>query len=179
MVEPARVYLRPVELRDLEVCRRVDTEPALTRPFEWPGFHHHEEHLRRWEEDGYLSPDDSMLAVAAKDGACAGFVSWAPVRTMGPTGGCIEVGILLLPEYRGQGMGWAAQRELAEYLFATTLAHRIQASTDVENAAERRALERAGFTFEGILRGVSYVEGEWRDDALYGCRREDQESARG
>jgi ribosomal-protein-alanine N-acetyltransferase len=78
-----------------------------------------------------------------------------------------------MPEYRGKGLGAAAQRLLATYLFSTTIAHRLQASTDVENIAEQRALERAGFRREGLMRGVAFVAGRWRDGYLYSRLRHD------
>jgi aminoglycoside 6'-N-acetyltransferase len=60
---------------------------------------------------------------------------------------------------------------LADYLFETTRAERVEASTDVENIAERRALERAGFSFEGLLRRAQFRGGTWRDLALYSLVR--------
>jgi RimJ/RimL family protein N-acetyltransferase len=35
--------------------------------------------------------------------------------------------------------------------------------TEAENAAERRALERAGFIHEGTLRKAVFRDGDWRD----------------
>jgi RimJ/RimL family protein N-acetyltransferase len=42
---------------------------------------------------------------------------------------------------------------LCAYLFEHEDAVRVQATTDVDNAAMRRALEHVGFGFEGVLRG--------------------------
>ena len=78
---------------------------------------------------------------------------------------------MLAPEWRGQEYGTLAQRLLAEHLFATTVVERVEASTDVENTAERRALERAGFSFEGVLRRAQFRAGAWRDMALYSLTR--------
>ena len=44
---------------------------------------------------------------------------------------------------------------------------------DVENVAEQRALERAGFTREGVLRGAQHRRGRWRDLVLYARLRDD------
>jgi hypothetical protein len=73
----------------------------------------------------------------------------------------------LLGEDRGRGHGREAQRQLAAYLFAHTPVERVEASTDVVNAAEQRALERAGFTREGILRHAQFREGGFHDLVLY------------
>jgi RimJ/RimL family protein N-acetyltransferase len=49
--------------------------------------------------------------------------------------------------------------------------YRIQASTEVANVAERRALEKIGFTAEGIARGVGWRDGQWRDGVTYSLLR--------
>ena len=76
-------------------------------------------------------------------------------------------------EHRGRGIGTEAQRQLVTYLFATMPVHRLEAATDVENVAEQRALEKAGFRREGVRRGITFRGGAWRDDVLYGMTRED------
>jgi RimJ/RimL family protein N-acetyltransferase len=82
-------------------------------------------------------------------------VSWHATH-YGPTAGsrAINIGISLAPAARGRGIGSRAQRLLAEHLFATTDVTRVEASTDVANTAEQRALERAGFTREGVIRSA-------------------------
>lgn len=167
------VRLRPVGERDLEALERVDTDPALSKPFEWTGFQDPRARRRRWEQDGYLGGDYSLLIVALPDGTFVGFVCWWPVRTGGPREACLEIGILLFPDHRGKGLGSAAQRLLADYLFSTTLTNRLQALTDVDNIAEQRALRRAGFSSEGVMRGAAFVGGRWRDAALHARLRED------
>jgi RimJ/RimL family protein N-acetyltransferase len=116
--------------------------------------------------DGYLVVD--------VDGAVAGSVSWHTVA-YGPNAEsrCPNIGIALLPEWRGQGHGGPAQRMLADYLFATSPTNRVEASTDVANVAEQRALERAGFTREGVVRGAQWRRGCWHDLVSYARLRSD------
>jgi RimJ/RimL family protein N-acetyltransferase len=83
------------------------------------------------------------------------------------------VGISLFPEHRGRGHGSRAQRLLGDYLFATRLIERVEAATDVENVAEQRALEKAGFSREGVLRHAQYRYGQWRDIVLFSRLRAD------
>jgi RimJ/RimL family protein N-acetyltransferase len=49
----------------------------------------------------------------------------------------------------------------------------------VENLAEQRALEKAGFIREGIRRGSLFRDGKWRDMAIYGRLRDDRAPAAG
>lgn len=103
-----------------------------------------------------------------------GTVSWHSV-VYGPTSGsqAWDIGISLRPFAQGLGHGARAQRMLVTYLFATTPAHRVQASTDVSNLAEQRALERAGFQREGVARGAQWRGGTWHDLVIYASLRGD------
>lgn len=114
------------------------------------------------------------LVVADNHDDPLGTVSWHPVLH-GPhlESQAYDIGISLRPFARGMGHGVRAQRMLAKYLFATTDVHRVQASTDVTNTAEQRALERAGFTREGVLRGAQWRQGTWHDLVSYARLRED------
>jgi len=169
--EPLR--LRPIEEADLDVLSRLDTDPSTRGPYLSSGFRSSHARRHRWEEDGWLGDDSGQLAVALPDGTLAGIVSWRTIKTGGPEAGCLEIGALLFPEHRGRGFGTVAQRLLAEYLFATTLANRLQAITDVENLGEQKALERAGFRREGIMRGLAFDRGRWHDGVLYARLRDD------
>ncbi len=166
------IRLRPVEERDLDFLGRFDTVPSLSEPFEWRGYRDPQARRRRWEQDGYLGIEDCLLVVSLADGTFAGFVVWRPLRSSGPQG-VITVGIVLLPEHRGRGIGSRAQQLLADYLFSTTTVHRLEASTAVDNLAEQRALERAGFIREGLLRGRGFVRGQWGDGYMYSRLRGD------
>jgi ribosomal-protein-alanine N-acetyltransferase len=169
--EPVR--LRPIEEADLDPLRRFDIDPSSKGPYLLSVFRSPQIRRRRWEEDGWLGDDSAQLAVALPDGTLAGIVSWRSIQTGGPEGGCLDIGALLFPEYRGRGLGTTAQRLLIEYLFATTLANRLQAITDVENLAEQKALERAGFRREGVMHGLAFIGGRWRDGVLYARLRDD------
>jgi len=169
----APLRLRPIEEADLDTLRRFDTDPSSRGPYLPSAFRSPHARRRRWEEDGWLGDDSAQLAVVLPDGTLAGIVSWRTYKTGGPEAGCVEIGALLFPEHRGKGFGTAAQRLLAEYLFATTLANRLQAITDIENIAEQKALERAGFRREGIMRGLAFDRGRWHDGVLYARLRDD------
>ncbi|MGH3141942.1 MAG: GNAT family N-acetyltransferase, partial [Gaiellales bacterium] len=99
---------------------------------------------RRWEQDGFVAPDSTALAVVSADGTLIGITSWKAASRGGSPGVCFEIGLALLPEYRGQGLGTTAQRLLVDYLFRFTTVHRLEAGTDADNIAEQKALEHIG-----------------------------------
>ncbi len=166
-----KVVLRPVGEDDLPLLYRLTSDPATAGEHEWFGWRDPREFPRRWAEDGLLG-DDGGVVIVVRNSDRLGFLSWRKMRTSRGTH-CWEIGIALLPEARGHGYGTLAQRMLAEYLFAHTHVNRIQAATEVTNVAEQRALEKAGFTREGILRGCGFRDGQWRDGVLYSILRGD------
>ena len=124
-------------------------------------------------ETGLIGEQGGMLIVeVVADGRPVGTVSWhAEMYGPNPESLAWNIGINLIPEARGQGFGGEAQRLLADRLLATTGANRIEAMTDLENLPEQRALEKAGFTREGVLRGAQYRGGTWHDMVVYSLLR--------
>jgi len=159
------VRLRPMVVDDLAMFRRFATEPGLVG-LDWAGFRDAEASARRFATDGYLGHDDGRLMVEVEqEQTAAGFVTWHE-KGYG-VGTYWVIGIALLPEWRCRGIGWRAQAMLCDYLFAHTTVQRIEAGTHPENLAEQRALEKAGFRREGVLRSVEFRDGQWRDGWLY------------
>jgi RimJ/RimL family protein N-acetyltransferase len=128
----------------------------------------------RFAADGGISDQAGSLAVETADGELIGSMSWHTVQH-GPSAACraLNIGISLFPAHRGKGYGSAAQRLLADYLFSTRTIERVEATTDSDNLAEQRALEKAGFSREGTLRHAQFRAGEWRDVVLYSRLRGD------
>jgi [ribosomal protein S5]-alanine N-acetyltransferase len=165
------VSLQPVEEAELGDLVRLLWDPSAPGEFQWFGFRmkNVKEIERRWQEDGLIGEGSSYLAVVLEDETCAGWVNWRPMARFGN----YEIGIALFPDHRGRGIGTEAQRQLVEYLFNNTTAHRLQAGTEVENLAEQRSLEKVGFVREGVMRGVHFRAGQWRDSIMYALIRED------
>ena len=167
------VTLRPVEEAELSQLLRLFWDPSLPGEFQWFGFRpaRVRELERRWHDDGLIGGESSHLVVDAGQGGSAGWVGWRPVPPS-----TLEIGVALFPEFRGRGIGTEAQRQLVDYLFATTPVHRLQAGTEAGNIAEQRALERVGFRREGVQRGLYFRAGQWRDSVMYGLLRDDRKS---
>ena len=125
--------------------------------------------------DNALIGEDRGTFIVEGDGRPIGTVSWHAVH-YGPNPESLawNIGINLVPEGRGQGFGGEAQRLLALHLLATTPANRIEAMTDIANLAEQRALDKAGFVREGVLRGAQFRGGGWHDIVVYSLLRPPQ-----
>jgi RimJ/RimL family protein N-acetyltransferase len=115
-----------------------------------------------------------LIVEVIATGRPVGTVGWHPVGYgPGPASMCWNIGIDLIPQGRGQGFGTEAQRLVAAYLFDATKVNRVEASTDIENLPEQRALEKAGFTREGRVRGAQFRSGTFHDLVVYARLRSD------
>jgi RimJ/RimL family protein N-acetyltransferase len=166
------VTLRPLSEADLVILERLTQDPAAAGEFAWLGWHNLARYRQSWANNRLISDDDGILMVARGEDRL-GIVSWRKVPST-PAYYYWNIGIALLPEARGKGFGTQAQRLLARYLFAHTTVQRIEAATEVGNVAEQRALEKAGFTREGVLRGTGWRDGAYRDGVWYSMIRTDQ-----
>ena len=164
--------LRPYAVADVDRFSEEFSTPQSRGELQWFGFQNAQRSHAEFEQTGYLAEDGGRLVIEA-GGAWAGRIQWFR-RSWGPSASwCWEIGILIVPDFRGQGIGTCAQRQLVSYLFGHTHAHRVQAVTDVANMAEQRALEKARFTQEGCLRAAQWRSGEWHDQLIYSTPRTD------
>lgn len=164
------VALRPVAEQDLPFLERLTQDPDAAGEYAWSGWRSLLRFRQGWVEDRLVGDDGGVLLIA-RGSERLGFVSWFQVDF--PPSYYWSMGIALLPEARGKGYGTLAHRLLIQYLFAHTTVHRIEAVTEAENVAEQRVLEKAGFIREGVMRGVFWRDGAYRDGALYSLVRTD------
>ena len=82
-----------------------------------------------------------------------------------------ELGYYLAEKYWGRGIMTEAIRQLCEIIFDTTDILRIYAEPFAYNTGSRRALEKAGFCYEGTLKNNAVKNGKVLDMALYSLTR--------
>jgi RimJ/RimL family protein N-acetyltransferase len=126
------------------------------------------ERRERIERSGERGGWEIMLAIESEGRLVGDVQGRCPRFAMPP--GVWELGIELWDEAdRGRGLGTQTIGLLSGYLFGHEGAIRVQATTDLDNAAMRGALERLGFAFEGVLHSyMPDLDGPPRDYAMYG-----------
>lgn len=168
MIRSNRVQLRPVRRGDLEILAEHVNDLDFKGEYNDFGLRDTEYFEQAFAQDGMLNPLNSTLVVTLSDDQIIGTVSYRMVRYGGNEGSrTYSIGIGLDSEYRGKGYGVEAQQLLTDYLFSTYTIMRVEATTDVENLAEQRALEKAGFRREGVLRQAQWRSGMWHDVIMY------------
>lgn len=176
MSQPAQgVRLRDVTLADADELDAWNADAALRSEFNDFGEPPSPMPRDVLAKGPLRNEHNGMLVIErVADGAIIGTVGWHKAR-YGPNAesDAWNIGIELRPQARGQGHGTEAQRQVAAWLFEHTALNRVEASTDVENLAEQRSLEKAGFVREGIQRGAQFRGGARHDLVTYSRLRDD------
>lgn len=73
-----------------------------------------------------------------------------------------EIGYVINPAYRGQGIADEAVREVMSFGFDDLGLNRIEAKFIEGNTASMRVMEKTGMTFEGYHRSSMLIKGEYK-----------------
>ena len=161
----ARVRLRDVTLDDADLLDAWNADPASSGEFNDFGGTPKPTDREALAKGPMRNERNGQLMVElVDDGRPIGVVGFHAVGYgPNPESRAWNIGIGLVPEARGQGYGVEAQALFAAYLFETTAVNRVEAQTDVDNVAEQRSLEKAGFVREGTIRGAQFRAGAYHD----------------
>jgi RimJ/RimL family protein N-acetyltransferase len=175
MTDASRVRLRDVTLADADLLDEWNRQGPQSE------FNDFGEEFRPVPRDvlaeGPMRNEQNglLLVELVEDGTVVGTVSWHRVRYgPNPASDAWNCGIELRPEARGKGYGTEAQRQMAAFLFETYDLNRVEASTDIDNLAEQRSLEKAGFIREGVQRRAQFRAGSYHDLVTYSRLRDDR-----
>ena len=172
MIEGERVRLRDLVPEDVDLLDAWNLEPSDFNDFGDVATPLPREAIAA----GPLRNDrNGMLVVELiEEGSMIGTVGWHRVNYgPNPESDAWNIGIELRAEARGQGYGAEAQRLLAHFLFDAYDLNRVEAQTDVQNLAEQRSLEKAGYQREGVQRGSQFRAGTYHDLVTYARLRGD------
>ena len=163
VIEGKQVNLRPLESRDLDWFTEWNNDPEYKGPFE------PHEYLSRDQIESWFNSKKNAewWVIESQQGEPMGQI------VTGAQGDYYWLGYILHPDYRGNGYTTEAVKLLVTHLFSTKNIIRIQAECSPENIASVRVLEKAGFTYEGLKRKVTLIQGEYLDGAMYSILKEE------
>lgn len=172
MIRGQKILLRPFTRADIAFFEERTNDFAFLSEFNNFGLRTPHRLEKTIEQEETLTAQFGKLVITTLDGEIIGDINYHQQR-YGPNEGskAYNIGLSLLPEQRGKGYGTEAQQLLAAYLFATYPIMRVEATTDIENIAEQRSLEKANFKRDGVIRGAQWRAGTWHDMVLYGKLR--------
>ena len=167
------VTLRTLECEDLDVLQRGAADPEIRHLTGNSRVRNGNDLEAVFEND-----DVTTFLVCLDDPGDPGPVEPDAVRRVG----VVNVkryarnpilGIWLIPDVHGEGVGREAVALLVDYVFRSDDRPTVKAKAFDYNEASRGLLESLGFELEGRLRKDAFIDGEWRDGLLYGLLREE------
>jgi RimJ/RimL family protein N-acetyltransferase len=124
-----------------------------------------EAETRRQQESG------EGLHLVIDDAATGDLLGSIGIDAINRVDGRCDLGYWLAREARGHGVMTRAVGLLSEWAFDNLPVDRIEITVEPENGASRAVAERAGYTFEGVLRSHTVIKGVRRDMAMYSLLR--------
>jgi RimJ/RimL family protein N-acetyltransferase len=141
-----------------EACQDADIQRWTTIPSPYSradaeGF------IGRMVPDGWRHDTEYTFAVRPREGGPL----VAAVSLHHPRSGAWEVGFWAAKEHRGRGYVTEAVIGLARWAFADLGCTRLEWRAEVGNTGSRAVADKAGFVFEGTLRGAHLTKATLRD----------------
>ncbi len=174
MLQGKLVYLRGLERDDLKLLHQMQNDREV---MEWARFrpdHTISMEALEKEYDEELkgnSPTRRTFAIVyKKTGKVAG---WCSIRWWRPFATSADVGLALVKEFRGKGIGSEVTRLLTEVSFDQYNMHKVELFTRADNQAMIRSAEKNGFRVEGRARETLYFNGRFHDGVQMGVLREE------
>ena len=172
MSSPHPVTLRSRSEADVDVLFKLATDlstweersPSTPAPVTRGTF---EARLAQSDAD---SSGKTMSFVIDVDGEAVGSVSLFEFDALARHA---EVGIALVAEHRGKGIGTAAISQIVDFAFVRCNLRRVHLQAIASNLGAIRAYEKAGFVIEGRQREHAWVRGQYEDIVTMGLLRPD------
>ena len=171
MLRSDSIRLRPVQERDLEALYDKMNDLDYRGAFFPLGLQSEAKFRRDFNEHGYWEKDEGMLLLVTPDDEIVGEIEFFPI-THYLVG--YELSYLIFGrEHAGKGYATDAVRLLTEYLFARLRTNRLQLNIHPDNEASRRVATKAGYTFEGLMRGCWFHRGRYHDLEIWSILRDE------
>jgi RimJ/RimL family protein N-acetyltransferase len=174
-VRGKHVYLRPLEREDITVTLRAVNDREIADLVGFP-FPVGQAMSQKWFDD----------EVVKKQGETAFFFAICELGSADLIGECgfqhvhrgihSDVGIFLLPEFVGRGLGTDAMNALVDFGFGELGLERVGLHVDPHNERAIRSYEKSGFSREGVLRSVRHHRGQVMDDLVMSIVRAEWEA---
>lgn len=173
-LDTERLLLRPLALADADALFAIFSDPAVMRYWNtapWPSIETSArfiaERCEEMERQAALTLGICLKAGGPLIGKCMLFAIDKASRRA-------EIGFGIGRSHWGKGYIAEAGNALIAHGFERLGLRRIEAEIDPDNSASAQALERLGFTREGLLRQRWEIDGVVSDSALYGLLASDR-----
>lgn len=174
-IETARLILRRLELADAEMMfNNWTSDDKVTYFLRWDAhktIDDTKKMIQQWVND-YQYDSTYYWGMYLKDGTMIGSIGITITSEYDLKG---ELGYKLGSRWWNQGYSSEAAKAVIDYMFRNTDIERIASYSSVENLSSRKVMEKAGMSYEGLLRHYYKTREGFHDCTLYGIIRNEWE----
>lgn len=172
-LETERLILRKLEIADAKDVFEYARNPEVTKYMTWETHKSIEdaEGFINWTLERYKKDEAGEWGIELKEtGRIIGAMGFVQLDLQNS---CGVLGYALSKDYWGKGIMTEAVRRLIRFCFEEMKLNRIEAIHASENEASGRVMQKAGMSFEGLLRQKMYAKGRFWDVKQYAILKED------
>lgn len=167
MLVSSRLRLRPLEPIDVDTLYHWENDPEIwntgntvapySRKLLW-------EYVDTYEADIFKSRQLRFMIVLAEENVPVGTID---LFEFDPINSRCGIGILIIPPYRGLGIGAEAIELVADYCHIRLSLHQLYCTIASSNTASRNLFSSVGFTSSGLLRSWLRERNTYQDAYFY------------
>lgn len=166
-LETEHLILRKINKDDIKDIFYYGSNPTVSQKVSWET-HITEADTEQFIEyvlEGYSQNNKALWGMELKStGKLVGTIDFVTINHKHKSA---EVGYVLSEDFWGKGFTTEATKKIIEYGFTELALIRIQARCFVENIGSQRVMEKAGMTFERVIRKGMFAKGKYQDLKLY------------
>lgn len=162
------IYLRGPEPEDLDVMLAIENDPDLwahgngnTGPYTR---YQMKQYIASNTNDIYTDRQLRLMIISSSAGNVAGIID---VFDFDVRNSKAEVGIVVLPEFRGMGVAQNALRLMEEHCFGFLGINQLYAYIRSDNKAARKVFLSCGFTETAVLKSWIRLGQQYYDVCMY------------
>ena len=162
-------YLSPIRQGDQDAYQHHFTDPTIAKNMLRLPYPYTVDNANWWiqhRESNAKNPETYFAIRRSSDGYLIGAIG-TDFDMNDKTKHAADFGYWLSKEYRGQGLMALVIKAFARHSFDKLGIHRLQANIFASNEVSGRALTKAGFVKEGLLRHYYCKDGEYIDAISY------------
>lgn len=165
--ETERLLLRKLSLCDADDIFEYAHVPEVTEYVIWNPHNTKQDSIDfvKFTEDQFRQNQEIAWGIELKAEkkiiGTIGLLKWHNLHRCGETGYCIS------KNYWGKGIVTEALKAVIDFSFRTLNLNRVEAHCEEENIGSWKVMQKAGMTFEGILREKVCIKGKFRSMKVY------------
>lgn len=166
-----KINIRYLKAQEIEAWVTAKNNPSVMGNFSTQQFISLAQIQREFSLNGLSTDAMEVFAIENKFNQMVGTIShflnanYSSARELGFT--------IFEPEAINQGFATEAVSLLGKYLFDSKPINRLQIVMPINHIACEKVALKSGFKKEGIIRGLLFIGGEYRDCYLYSLLRSD------